>query len=222
MYSREIQGTGNTNLALRDMRKALAWVQENIGAFGGDAGSVTIWGESAGSFAVGQLLMSYGGRTDGLFHRSIQESGSAATAWHNGSDWYQPIYDNIVEQANCTEAIDTLDCLRTVDYDVLFPLLNYTAIPGPGWYPTSLFLNIFGSWGLILTRGRRRRHPGLVSNQRAFLLPHVGTYTYETGHKMEALVLRNLEAAVDEGKMFTIVPEQKGLDWVPGAKDINS
>ncbi|KAI3342026.1 Alpha/Beta hydrolase protein [Ustulina deusta] len=136
MYSREIQGSGNTNLALRDMRKALAWIQENIGAFGGDASSVTIWGESAGSFAVGQLLMSYGGRTDGLFHRSIQESGSAATAWYNGSDWYQPIYDKIVGQANCTQAIDTLECLRAVDYEVIFPFLNASAVTGPGWYPT--------------------------------------------------------------------------------------
>ncbi|KAI0402052.1 Alpha/Beta hydrolase protein [Xylaria palmicola] len=136
MYSREIQGSGNTNLALRDMRKALAWIQENIGAFGGDASSVTIWGESAGSFAVGQLLMTYGGRTDGLFHRSIQESGSAATAWYNGSDWYQPIYDKIVDQVNCTQAIDTLKCLRTVDYEVLFPFLNSTTVTGPGWYPT--------------------------------------------------------------------------------------
>ncbi|KAI1755637.1 Alpha/Beta hydrolase protein [Xylaria castorea] len=136
MYSREIQGSGNTNLALRDMRKALAWIQENIGAFGGDASSVTIWGESAGSFAVGQLLMSYGGRTDGLFHRSIQESGSAATAWYNGSDWYQPIYDKIVEEVNCTQAIDTLECLRSVDYEAIFPFLNSSAVTGPGWYPT--------------------------------------------------------------------------------------
>ncbi|KAI0106234.1 Alpha/Beta hydrolase protein [Nemania sp. FL0031] len=136
MYSREIQGSGNTNLALRDMRKALAWIQENIGAFGGDASSVTIWGESAGSFAVGQLLMTYGGRTDGLFHRSIQESGSASTAWYNGSDWYQPIYDKIVEQVNCTQAIDTLKCLRSVGYEDIFPFLNASAVTGPGWYPT--------------------------------------------------------------------------------------
>jgi hypothetical protein len=80
--------------------------------------------------------LSYGGRTDGLFHRSIQESGSAATAWYNGSDWYQPIFDKIVDQVNCTEAIDTLECLRTVDYEVLYPFLNSSAIVGPGWYPT--------------------------------------------------------------------------------------
>lgn len=135
MYSREIQGTGNANLALRDMRKGLAWVSENIGAFGGDKDSVTIWGESAGSFAVGQLLMSYGGRTDGLFHRSIQESGSAATAWYNGSDWYQPIYDNIVQKTNCSDVPDSLACLRTVPYQTLLPFMAEPS-QGPGWYPT--------------------------------------------------------------------------------------
>ncbi|OAL56811.1 alpha/beta-hydrolase [Pyrenochaeta sp. DS3sAY3a] len=135
LYSREIQGTGQTNLALRDMRKGLAWISENIAAFGGDKDSVTIWGESAGSFAVGQLVMSYGGQTDNLFHRSIQESGSAATAWYNGSDWYQPIYDHIVDESNCTDAVDTLECLRTVPYESLLPLLA-APIQGPGWYPT--------------------------------------------------------------------------------------
>jgi carboxylesterase type B len=80
--------------------------------------------------------MSYGGRTDGLFHRSIQESGSAATAWYNGTDWYQTIYQNIVDHVNCTNAIDTLECLRTVPYETIYPFMDPTTIAGPGWYPT--------------------------------------------------------------------------------------
>ncbi|ORY10627.1 Alpha/Beta hydrolase protein [Clohesyomyces aquaticus] len=135
MYSDEIQGTGNTNLALRDMRKALAWIQENIGVFGGDIRNVTIWGESAGSFAIGQLLMSYGGRTDGLFHRSIQESGSAATAWYNGSAWYQPIYNKIISQTNCTSWPSPLSCLRTLPYETLYPFMDSSKVEGPGFYP---------------------------------------------------------------------------------------
>ncbi|KAF2275056.1 alpha/beta-hydrolase [Westerdykella ornata] len=136
MYSIEIQGSGNTNLALRDMRKGLAWIQENIGGFGGDKDRVTIWGESAGSFAVGQLLLSYGGRTDNLFHRSIQESGSAATAWYNGTSWYQPIYDKLVRQTNCTSSPDTLACLRAVPYTTIYPFLDSSKVGGPGFYPT--------------------------------------------------------------------------------------
>ncbi|KAM3417778.1 Carboxylic ester hydrolase [Cercospora zeina] len=136
MYSIEIQGSGNANLALRDMRKGLSWISENIAAFGGDKDSVTIWGESSGSFAVGQLLLSYGGKADGLFHRSIQESGSATTAWYNGTDWYQPIYNDLVDNTNCTEAPDTLACLRTLPYHAIFPFLNDSNVAGPGWYPT--------------------------------------------------------------------------------------
>ncbi|KAK7541375.1 Alpha/Beta hydrolase protein [Phyllosticta citricarpa] len=136
MYSIELQGSGNTNLALRDMRKGLAWIQENVEAFGGDPGSVTIWGESSGSFAVGQLVLSYGGRTDDLFHRSIQESGSAATAWYNGTEWYQPIFDNIVDSVNCSSAADKVECLRTIPYSQLYPFMNASTHPGPGFYPT--------------------------------------------------------------------------------------
>lgn len=134
LYSQELAGSGNTNLALRDMRHALAWVSENIGGFGGDAQRVTLWGESSGSFAVGQLLMSYGGRTDGLFHASIQESGSASTAWYNGTDWYQPLYETIVDAVHCTDAIDTLACLRSVPYATLLPYMQTDV--GPGFYPT--------------------------------------------------------------------------------------
>ncbi|KAI0517062.1 D-isomer specific 2-hydroxyacid dehydrogenase [Xylaria bambusicola] len=61
-------------------------------------------------------------------------------------------------------------------------------------------------------------HPGLVKNERAFLLPHVGTYTVETAREMELLVLKNLQAAVDEGKMLTLVSEQKDLEWAPATK----
>lgn len=39
------------------MRFALEWVQDNIGYFGGNKSSVTILGHSAGSMAVGLLLM---------------------------------------------------------------------------------------------------------------------------------------------------------------------
>jgi para-nitrobenzyl esterase len=60
------------NLFLRDLVLALEWVRENIAAFGGDPGRVTIFGESAGAHAVTTLLAVPAAR--GLFHGAIAES----------------------------------------------------------------------------------------------------------------------------------------------------
>ncbi len=60
------------NLGLRDSICALEWIQENIGAFGGDADNVTIFGESAGAVTTGALIVSPAAQ--GLFSKSIIHS----------------------------------------------------------------------------------------------------------------------------------------------------
>lgn len=64
-----LEGIAPPNLGLLDQRAALRWIQENISAFGGDPGNVTITGQSAGGDSIVCLLVSEG--TAGLFHRAI-------------------------------------------------------------------------------------------------------------------------------------------------------
>jgi para-nitrobenzyl esterase len=59
--------------AFMDQIAALKWIRENIAAFGGDPGNVTIFGFSAGGVSVHSLMTIPKAR--GLFHKVISESG---------------------------------------------------------------------------------------------------------------------------------------------------
>ena len=70
------------NYALLDMIAALKWVRNNIAGFGGDPGNVTLFGESAGSYAISSLMASP--LASGLFHRAIGVSGAQVAGFRSG------------------------------------------------------------------------------------------------------------------------------------------
>ncbi|HCG69676.1 MAG TPA: carboxylesterase, partial [Gammaproteobacteria bacterium] len=61
------------NYGTLDAIRGLHWVQNNIAAFGGNPGNVTVFGESAGAFDT--LAMMASPLAEGLFHRAIVQSG---------------------------------------------------------------------------------------------------------------------------------------------------
>ncbi len=68
-------GRVSGNAGIGDQLRALEWVRDNVDAFGGDPGNVTIFGQSAGATSV-ELLMATP-QAAGLFHRAIAMSGGA-------------------------------------------------------------------------------------------------------------------------------------------------
>ena len=69
------QFAGNEEGDWKRVEKIFHWVRDNIEAFGGDPGNVTIFGESAGAGSVHALVASP--LTKGLIRRAILQSGVA-------------------------------------------------------------------------------------------------------------------------------------------------
>jgi para-nitrobenzyl esterase len=80
------------NAGSLDMVAALEWVRDNIAAFGGDAGNVTIFGESGGGGKVSALLVMPAAK--GLFHRAVIQSGAVVTQ-HPAEPATSPLGDAI-------------------------------------------------------------------------------------------------------------------------------
>lgn len=66
------------------------------------------------------------------------------------------------------------------------------------------------SAGLDVYENEPEIHPGLLNSERVLLVPHMGTWTVETETKMEEWAFDNIKMALSEGKLKSIVSEQKG------------
>jgi para-nitrobenzyl esterase len=97
------------NYFLLDQQEALRWVQRNAARFGGDPGTVTVFGESAGGASILGLLASPSSK--GLFQRAIVQSEAGARLVSRASA-DQRTRQLVLPILGCNEAKDLAACLR--------------------------------------------------------------------------------------------------------------
>ena len=121
------------NYGFLDQIAALQWIQRNIARFGGDAGNVTIMGQSAGSASVSVLQASPLSR--GLFHRAVGMSGGALGA-NMGRARPLSAAEQWGRELQAVLKAPSLEALRQLPADRILAMQGTTGRYGPlvdGW-----------------------------------------------------------------------------------------
>lgn len=173
----------NGNWGTLDQIAALAWVQRNAAALGGDAARVTAWGHSAGAAAVAELVASP--RARGLFARAIVESGRAVAKPKE-----QALTEGRAIAARlCPSAardIDVARCLRALPFERVLavvgrpPPLVRTA---PNDFDATIDGVVLDAPPLVTIAAGRGAHVPLL----------LGTTTEETGWLPDGVTLRDAD-----------------------------
>ncbi len=146
LYLAELGGekfASSSNVGMLDCIAALEWVRDNIAAFGGDPGNVTIFGQSGGGGKVSTLMAMPAAK--GLFHRAIAMSGSAVKGEPRdratrGAEAFMAklgLKPNQVDELQKMPPAQLLAAMREVRGLQLNPVVDGRTLPGDPFDPTA-------------------------------------------------------------------------------------
>ena len=136
----------STNVGIQDLVATLQWIKDNVENFGGDPDRITIFGQSGGAGKTNTVMAMPS--AEGLFHRSIAQSGSAfrGTSADDASEAAERFLGKLGLRNN------QLDQLHTMDYRQIQeayygdpairnlgggPVIDGTILPRHQWDPTA-------------------------------------------------------------------------------------
>jgi para-nitrobenzyl esterase len=159
--------TSNINFGLQDQQSALRWVQSNIAAFGGDAGRVTIFGESAGGTSMCLHLVSP--QSAGLFHRAISESGPCTVLTGSSVNVLAAASEKLAADFACPSGPGQLACMRGKPVGELnaATVLDLNLNSGAAhWSPVVDGVSLPDEPAKMVREGRYRRVPTIFGTNR--------------------------------------------------------
>ncbi|MEU7038901.1 carboxylesterase family protein [Streptomyces sp. NPDC046237] len=117
------------SFGLLDQVEALRWTRQNIAAFGGNPGNVTVSGQSAGSGSVCGLLAAPSAA--GLFHRAVLQSGPCTLIRTPDSARAATRAREFAEAAGCADPDRVAVCLRAAPAGALVEAARTLPTSGP-------------------------------------------------------------------------------------------
>lgn len=115
-YTSNADGGIRGSYGLEDQRLAMAWIKDNIAAFGGNPEGLTLFGQSAGASSIAAHMIAPA--SEPLFAKAIMESDPTSNPFRSAAEQVD-LSSAMATFANCTDtkAPGVDECLRALTAD---------------------------------------------------------------------------------------------------------